>query len=255
MIDYTVRDHVAEILFNHKPANTITAEFLELLMDLLRRAENDSAVRAVIIGSALPDRFCAGLDLAKLLKGSAKAAHDIVDTLYQRLSDLQFGLSKPVIAAIGGAVRGGGMTISISCDMIIADADATFGYPEIDIGLLPAIHYQNLPRIIGRYRAFDLLFSGRVFKADEALALGLISRIAPAGQLLEEARKVARTLALKSPELMRKGKHAFNHAIDNGYRQGIAGAVNLIGTIYAMDDCKEGLTAFVEKRKPVWKAP
>jgi enoyl-CoA hydratase len=255
MIDYTVRDHVAEIIFNHPPVNTIGHEFLDNLLAALERAKADLDVRAILIASALPGRFCAGLDLASLLRGSHSEGHEIVEKLYARLCDVQFGLGKPSIAAISGEVRGGGITIAISCDMIVADAASTFGYPEINIGLLPAIHYTNLPRIVGRYRAFDLLFTGRTFQADEALQLGLISRVAPAGTVLEEARKLAQVLAGKSPELMRIGKTAFMAAIDDGYRQGVAGAVQLIGNVLATDACKEGLTAFVEKRKPVWKAP
>ena len=255
MIDYAVRDNVAEILFNHPPVNTINHAFMDTFLALLARAKADDTVRAILIASALPGRFCAGLDLAALLRGSHGKAHEIVDKLYARLVDAQFGLGKPSIAAISGEVRGGGITIAISCDMIVADAASTFGYPEINIGLLPAIHYTNLPRIIGRYRAFDLLFTGRTFSAEEAMQLGLISRIAKAGTVLEEARKVAQVLASKSPELMRMGKAGFLAAIDDGYRQGVAGAVNLIGAVLSTDDCKEGLRAFVEKRKPVWKAP
>ena len=255
MIDYAVRDNVAEILFNHPPVNTINHAFMDTFLALLARAKADDAVRAILIASALPGRFCAGLDLAALLRGSHGKANEIVDKLYARLVDAQFGLGKPSIAAISGEVRGGGITIAISCDMIVADAASTFGYPEINIGLLPAIHYTNLPRIIGRYRAFDLLFTGRTFSAGEAMQLGLISRLAKAGTVLEEARKVAQVLASKSPELMRMGKAGFLAAIDDGYRQGVAGAVNLIGAVLSTDDCKEGLRAFVEKRKPVWKAP
>ena len=255
MIDYAVRDNVAEILFNHPPVNTINHAFMDTFLAFLERARADDEVRAILIASALPGRFCAGLDLAALLRGSHGKAHEIVDKLYARLVDAQFGLGKPSIAAISGEVRGGGITIAISCDMIVADVASTFGYPEINIGLLPAIHYTNLPRIIGRYRAFDLLFTGRTFSAEEAMQLGLISRIANAGTVLEEARKIAQVLASKSPELMRMGKAGFMAAIDDGYRQGVAGAVSLIGAVLATDDCKEGLSAFVEKRKPVWKAP
>ena len=255
MIDYAVRDNVAEILFNHPPVNTINHAFMDTFLAFLERAKADDEVRAILIASALPGRFCAGLDLAALLRGSHGKAHEIVDKLYARLVDAQFGLGKPSIAAISGEVRGGGITIAISCDMIVADVASTFGYPEINIGLLPAIHYTNLPRIIGRYRAFDLLFTGRTFSAEEAMQLGLISRIASTGTVLEEARKVAQVLASKSPELMRMGKAGFMAAIDDGYRQGVTGAVNLIGAVLATDDCKEGLSAFVEKRKPVWKAP
>ena len=253
MIEYTVRNNVAEILFNHPPVNTITHAFIDGLLAALGRAKADDHVRAVIIGSALPGRFCAGLDLAVLRGNSHAEAHDLVDKLYARLCDVQFALGKPSIAAINGDVRGGGITIAISCDMIVADGAATFGYPEIDIGLLPAIHYTSLPRIVGRYRAFDLLFTGRTFSAAEALQLGLVSRLAQPGAVLKEARELAQVLAGKSPALMRLGKTAFTAAIDGGYRQGLAGAVNLLGAVMPTDDCKEGLAAFVEKRKPVWK--
>ena len=125
MIDYVVRDQVAEILFNHPPVNTIGHEFLDNLLAALERAKADREVRAILIASALPGRFCAGLDLASLLRGSHSDGHEIVEKLYARLCDVQFGLGKPSIAAISGEVRGGGITIAISCDMIVADAAST----------------------------------------------------------------------------------------------------------------------------------
>jgi enoyl-CoA hydratase/carnithine racemase len=253
MIDYLVRDHVAEILFNRPPVNTIDHAFMDRLFELLARAGADQEVRAIVIGSAIPGRFCAGLDLGQIGAGPHAASHAVVEKLYARLTEAQFALPKPTIAAIGGAVRGGGITVAISCDMIIAARDASFGYPEIDIGLLPAIHYTHLHRIIGRYRAFDLLFTGRVFSAEEAAGLGLVSRLAAPGTVLDEARAVARVLAAKSPELMRHGKAAFVAGIDQGYRQGVAGAVTVIGSVLATGDSREALAAFVEKRKAVWK--
>lgn len=253
MIEYEVRDSVAEILFNNGPVNAITEEFMDELLAALARAGKDPQVRAIILASAIPGRFCAGLDLPAFLKRPPSQVNAIVNKLYSQLSELQSGLGKPSIAAITGAARGGGMSIAITCDMMVAADDATFGYPELDIGLVPAIHYTHLPRIIGRYRAFDLLFTGRSFDVREAMELGLVSRSAPQGEVMGEARKLARTLAAKSPELMRLGKAAFTRATDNGYRQGAAAAVDMISTVFGTDDCKEGLTAFAEKRKPVWK--
>jgi enoyl-CoA hydratase/carnithine racemase len=253
-IHYEVRDHVAEILFDHPPVNALTGPGMDALLASLERARDDDAVRAVIIGSRIERQFCAGIHLAAFQRSTPTEAHDLIDKLYTKLCDAQFGLGKPSIAAIDGAVRGGGISVAISCDMIVAARSATFGYPEIDVGLLPAIHYTNLTRIVGRYRAFDLLFTSRTFTAEEAAQLGLVSRLAEDGQALDEARRIAQGLAQKSPQLMRKGKAAFNQAIDSGYRQGVAGAVNLFCTISAMEDSKEGLAAFVEKRKPVWKS-
>jgi enoyl-CoA hydratase/carnithine racemase len=255
IIHYEVRDKIAEILFNNGPVNAITEALMDGLLDALQRAGKDNAVRAVIIGSAIPGRFCAGLDLGAFLRSPPSHVHSLVDKLYAQLCDVQFNLGKPSIAAITGAVRGGGMSVAISCDLIVASETSSFGYPELDVGLLPSLHYTHLPRIVGRYRAFDLLFTGRTFGAQEAQALGLVSRIAPEAEVLGEARKLAQVLAAKSPELMRLGKTAFTRAIDADYRQGVAGAVVLATMVTSTEDSKEGLSAFVEKRKPVWKKP
>ena len=249
IIQYEVRDNVAEILFNNPPVNAITPELMDGLLAMLRRAGQDNQVRAIILGSAIPGRFCAGQDLGVFLRSSGAEFHEMVQKLYAELCDVQFGLGKPSIAAVSGTTRGGGMSIAITCDMIVSADTATFGYPELEIGLLPALHYTHLHRIVGRYRAFDLLFTGRTFDAQEARQLGLVSRIAPEQDVLAEARRLAQVFAKKSPELMKLGKTAFARAIDDDYRQGVAGAVNLACTSFATDDSKEGLAAFVGKRK------
>lgn len=254
MIRTTVQDGIAEILLDAPPVNGITEEMLTALMVALREAGSDPAVRAIILGSAIPNRFCGGLDLPKFRASSPSEVHAVVGQLYVQLHELQSSLPKPVIAAITGAVRGGGMSIAITCDMIVAADDASFGYPELDIGLVPAIHYNHLHRIVGRYRAFDLLFTGRAFAASEALALGLVSRLAPRDEVMDTARALAQVLAAKSPELMRLGKSAFTRSIDNGYRQGAAHAVDLICTVFGTADSAEGLAAFAEKRAPRWGA-
>ncbi|MDB5613069.1 MAG: enoyl-CoA hydratase/isomerase family protein [Devosia sp.] len=255
MIRYEAQNGIAELLVDNPPVNGITDELLDELMARLTQAGADPAVRAIIIGSAVPGRFCGGLDLRKFSQSSPAEVHTVVGKLYHRLFELQAGLSKPVIAAVTGAVRGGGMSIAITCDMIVAADDASFGYPEMEIGLLPSIHYLHLPRIVGKHRAFDLLFTGRVFGTPEAVSLGLVSRTAPASEVLETARELARVFVAKSPELMRLGKAAFVRVNDNGYRSGAASAVDLVATVFGTTDCREGLQAFVEKRKPVWGQP
>jgi len=252
MIRYEVQDAIAQILLDSPPVNGITHDMLDTLMARLRDAGSDPEVRAIVIGSAVPGRFCGGLDLRKFRTGSPADAHSIVNKLYFQLFDLTSALPKPVIAAVTGAVRGGGMSIAITCDMIVAADDASFGYPELEVGLLPAIHYNHLPRIVGRHRAFDLLFTGRVFGAPEATDLGLVSRTAPAPEVLAKAAELGRLLARKSPELMRLGKAAFMRVTDNGYRQGAAAAVDLVSTVFGTPDCAEGLAAFDEKRQPQW---
>ncbi|QOT74759.1 enoyl-CoA hydratase/isomerase family protein [Cupriavidus basilensis] len=253
-VRYEVRDRVAEILLDSAPVNALNETMIDETLAALRRAAQDDSVRAVILGSALPRRFCAGLRLDALHGAPQARIYGLVDKLYNALCDAQFNLGKPSIAAVNGTARGGGMTLAISCDMIVAADTATFGYPEIDVGLTPAIHYTHLPRVIGRHRAFDLLFTGRAFDAAEAMSLGLVSRVVPEQDVMREARALAQTLCAKSPVVVKMGRKAFMRANDNDYRRGVAAAVESFGNVVATDDAKEGIAAFVEKRKPSWQA-
>jgi len=253
-VKYIVRNEVAEILLDSAPVNALTEAMIDDLLAALGRAAQDDSVRAVILGSAVPGRFCAGLKLDALHGASPARRYALVDKLYSQLCDAQFNLGKPSIAAISGTACGGGMTLAISCDVIVAARTATFGYPEIDVGLTPAIHYTHLPRIVGRHRAFDLLFTGRSFDATEAMSLGLVSRVVPEHAVLDEARALARTFCEKPPGVMHMGRKAFMRAIDDDYRRGVAAAVDSFGNVAATDEAREGIAAFVEKRKPRWRA-
>jgi enoyl-CoA hydratase/carnithine racemase len=252
-VQYDVRDKIATITLNAPPVNALSVPMLEALLAALRKAGEDKAVRAVILTSAIPRYFCAGLDLAALTNAkSADQARALLDRLYTDLCDVQFNLGKPSIAAISGAARGGGMTLAISCNVIVADDSASFGYPEIDVALLPAIHLVHLPRIIGRHRAYELLFTGRAFGAAEAAHLGLISRVAP--NALEAAQTLAQTFADKSPHAMSLGHAAFMRANDVNYRSEIAKVIEPFCEAFDSADGREGISAFAEKRKPVWSS-
>jgi enoyl-CoA hydratase len=249
-IQYGVSDRIAEIGLHHPPVNALTLAMLERLVAAFKRAGEDDGVGAVLLTSSLPARFSAGLDLKNLAGQPASTVRSLLDKLYVELTDAQFNLGKPSIAVVNGAARGGGMTLAISCDVIIAGQDATFGYPEIDLGLAPAIHFVHLPRIVGRHRAFELLFSGRAFPAAEALALGLVSRVVPGESVHREARELARVFAMKSPNTMRLARAAFMRANDLGYRRGVGDAVELFCNVAATADAQEGLRAFAERRPP-----
>jgi enoyl-CoA hydratase/carnithine racemase len=249
-VKYVVKDRIAEITLDFAPVNALDSAMIADITAALRRSSADEGVRAVIIASALPKTFCAGIDLDGVLSGKGQHVHELLENLYIDLADAQYSLGKPSIAAIGGSARGGGMTLAISSNMIVAGASATFGYPEINVGLIPAIHYIHLPKIIGRHRAFELLFSGRTFLPDEAVALGLVSRVVPDAKLLDEARALAGIFASKSPTVMRLGHAAFMR--HNDYRPDIGHVTETFCNVAATDDAREGLAAFVEKRKPKW---
>jgi enoyl-CoA hydratase/carnithine racemase len=249
---YNVSDRVAEISLARPPVNALSLSLLERLVAALRRAAADQNVRAVVLTSALPHRFSAGLDLAMMSGKPVMDVRRLLETLYVDLFDAQYNLGKPSVAAVGGAARGGGMTLAISCDVLVAGRRATFGYPEIDLGLIPAIHFVHLPRIVGRHRAFEILFSGRVFGADEAATLGLVSRVVPDGEVRDEARAIARAFAAKPGIAMRLGRAAFMRVNDLDYRRGIGEAVEQFCNAAATAEAQEGLRAFIEKRSPNW---
>jgi enoyl-CoA hydratase len=249
---YEVSDRIAEISLARPPVNALSLALLEELIQAFRRAAADDAVRAVVLASALPRRFSAGLDLDILHGKSATEVRGFLDKLYVELAHVQHTLGKPSIAAVGGAARGGGMTLAISCDVLIAGESATFGYPEIDIGLVPAIHFVHLPRIVGRHRAFELLFTGRSFGAGEAHSLGLVSAVVPDEKLRDAAREMAAVFATKSRTAMRLGRAAFMRANDLDSRRSIGDAVELFCNVATTADAQEGLRAFLEKRTPRW---
>ena len=153
---------------------------------------------------------------------------------------------------MAGAARAGGMTLAVSCDMIVAGESATFGYPEIDVGLIPAIHFVILPKIIGRHRAFELLFGGKAVSAARAEALGLINRIVPTDQVLDEARALARDMAGKAASVMRFGRNAFHRANALDLHRSIEDVADALAAVVELPEAQEGLSAFVEKRRPNW---
>lgn len=248
-VHYEVVDRIAEMALARAPVNALTLPMLDELIACLDRARSDDDVRAVIIRSALPSRFCAGIDLREVSAMADDALRALIETLYLGLYDAQTRLGKPSIAAVHGAARGGGMTLAISCDLIVASRDATFGYPEIDIGVIPAIHYAHLEPIVGRYRAFDLLFTARSFTAPEAERIGLVNALADAGAPMDHARALARTLAAKPTHAMRAGRAAFRREVDDGYRERVARAVDNFCTVALGDEAKRAIAAFSSRSK------
>ena len=252
-LNLTIENSIANIRLKRAPINAFSINFLNEILITLKEVNNKKDVLAVMVSSSIPNIFCAGLDLDILIDKPILEVRKFLELLYIELWDTQYNMNKPTIAVIDGAARGGGMTLAISCDIIIASDKASFGYPEIDLGLLPAIHFNHLPKIVGRYRAFDLLFSGRKFDADEALSMGLINKKVPRANLLDEATKIATVFTNKSPTAIKLGRAAFMRTNDLDYRRGVANAVEDFCNAAMTPDAQEGLKAFLEKRKPSWE--
>jgi len=249
-VRYAVANRIARIVLERPPVNALSLDMIRAVVAALKRAAADDAARAVVLESAVPRHFCAGLDLAMLLGKSREQVREFLQMLYVELHESQCNLGKPSIAAVGGSARGGGMTLAISCDVIVAGQSATFGYPEINIGVLPAIHFAHLPRIAGRHRAFELLFSGRIFDAQEAFDLGLAGKVVADIELDAAVTALAADFAAKSPAVVRIARAAFMR--QNDYRRGIADAVEDFCNVVTTDAAQEGIRAFLEKRAPRW---
>jgi enoyl-CoA hydratase/carnithine racemase len=252
IVRYEVVEKVARISLNRPPVNALSLDLIQAVVAAFERAATDKSVRAVVLGSSIARRFSAGLDLDILIGKPGEEIRKFLQELYVRLYDAQYNLGKPSIAAVNGAARGGGMTMAVSCDVVLAAESATFGYPEIDVGVIPAIHFAHLPRIIGRHRAFELLFTGRTFDSREACDLGIVTRVVPDETLEVAAMELASTFTAKSETIFRMGRDAFMRQIDLDYRRSIANAVEDFVNVAVTDAAQEGLRAFVEKRRPNW---
>ena len=251
-IRYEVRERIAEIKMIREPVNAIDLLLAEEVVDAYRRVRFDPEVRAVILTSDCKAAFSAGMDL-KMIRGKTGVdLRNFLEVLYFGMHDAQYRLAKPSIAAVNAPARAAGVTLAVSCDMIVAADDIDLSYPEIDVGVIPAMHYVHLPRQIGRHKAFELLFSGKPISAKEAEARGLVNYAVPREQVMTKARELARDMASKSPAVMRIGRDSFMRANDNDYRRTIEYVVDTICHIIDTDDAQEGLNAFAEKRKPHW---
>jgi enoyl-CoA hydratase len=253
-IDYSVTDQVAVIAMNRAPVNAIDHPMIDAIHAAFRQADADKDVHAVILTSALPGMFCGGMDLRMVAQGTAQDLRAFVHKFYIGTMDIQYVMTKPTIAAINGPARGAGMTLSITSDVILAADDIDLGYPEIDVGVIPAIHYVHLPRQISRQKAFELLFGGKPIPATEAAAMGIINRVVPRDELMAAAFAMARMFAAKSPTIMALGRQSFMRANDLDYRRNIENQIETLCNIFSTPDGREGLAAFLEKRRPNWSA-
>ena len=251
-LDYQVKDHIATLAMNRPPVNAIDHPMIDAIHAALRRADQDPEVRAVILTSAIPGMFCGGMDLRMVAEGDALALRAFVYKFYMETMNIQYALTKPSIAVINGPARGAGMTLSITSDIMVAADDIDLGYPEIDIGLIPAIHYAHLPRQISRHKAFELLFIGKPISALEAVDLGLINHAVPRAELMEKALSIAQVFAQKSPTIMALGRQSFMRANDLDYRRNVENQIETLCNVFDTADGREGLLAFLEKRPPKW---
>ena len=235
--------------------NALTGELMAALRAALSRADADSGVRAVCLTGAGEKAFCSGMDLAAAggaVEAGPLAAHEVRREYAALLATLP-RLGKPVVAAVNGAVLGGGMGLLAACDLAIAADDARFGTPEVDLGLFPYMALAPLSRCVGRRAALDLMFTARRIDAAEAREIGLINRAVPRAELLARAQELLDLLAEKSPSALRLGRRAFYATQDLPYEAQLEALCAQLSMNALSEDTAEGVAAFLEKRKPEFK--
>ena len=222
--------------------NALNIKLMEELVKALEDLDADDAVRAIII-TGNDKAFAAGADIKEM--SGASAVEMLIRDQFARWDRIR-KIKKPLIAAVSGFALGGGCELSMTCDIIIASETAKFGQPEINIGVMPgAGGTQRLTRAIGKYKAMELVLTGRLLSADEALRCGLVNKVVPIEYYLEEAKALAKEIASKPPIAVRLAKESILKSFDTTIEGGLEFERKNFYLLFASDDQKEGMNAFV----------
>lgn len=248
----TDRDENVGIVTLNRPnaLNALNNQIVAELADALVAFDQDESIRCIVITGAGDRAFAAGADIKEM---SDKSPIDMMlggFGAWQRIKQIH----KPMIAAVGGYALGGGCELAMHCDMIVASENARFGQPEILLGVIPgAGGTQRLARTLGKYRTMEMVLTGAQIPAQEMAAHGLVNRVVPKGEHLTEAVKLAKTVAAQAPIAIRLAKEAVNAAFETSLGEGLEIERKNFFLLFATEDMREGMQAFIEKRKADFK--
>jgi enoyl-CoA hydratase/carnithine racemase len=243
-------DGVETLVLMHPPVNALNTRLLDDLDQRISELADDPKVRAVVL-TGDGQYFSAGADVKEMATLDLASAPQVARkgiAIYDRLAHLRV----PVIAAINGLALGGGLELALACDIRLAGESAKLGAPEVTLGLIPAYGgTQRLPRLVGVAKAKELIFTGAMISAAEALKIGLVNKTVPAGQELRAARDLAHTIAQRGPKAIRAAKRSIDDGLSLPLAQGIENETKLFETeVLPSEDLGEGIAAFVERRPP-----
>jgi len=241
-------ERVGVVLMNRpKQLNALSGELMGAVVGALQELDADPEVRAIVLGGG-ERAFAAGADIGELAAGTPVSLYENrrIDQ-WDKIRDLR----TPVVAAVSGFCLGGGCELAMLCDLIVASETAKFGQPEINLGVLPgAGGTQRLTRAVGKAIAMDMILTGRMLGARDALGLGLVARVVAREAWLDEAKRAARDIAAKGPIAVRLAKEAIDQAFEAPLRVGVEFERRAFYLARASENATEGLTAFIEKRRP-----
>lgn len=245
------RAHVGLVKLNRPQAmNAFNTVILQELFDALGLFDKDANIGAMVVTGS-DKAFAAGADIKQMSEASP---FEMINSGYVDLFDRIRAIRKPVIAAVSGWALGGGCEFALACDMLVASETAKFGQPEITIGVIPgAGGTQRLARLLGKPLAMEMVINNRTLSAAEALQFGLANRVVPLDRYLDEAVALAEEIAGRAPLAVQMAKDAVNAAFETSLTEGLKAERRNFYPLFSTEDQKEGMQAFMEKRKPNWK--
>jgi enoyl-CoA hydratase len=246
-----VQDGVATITFDRPPVNALSTPLVRELFDVVDAMDHDKAVRVLVL-TGKGKAFVAGADIAEMSGFSSLQARDFARNGHKSLMRLE-QIEKPVICAINGFALGGGCEVALACDIRIMAESAKIGQPEVNLGIIPGFGgTQRLARLVGPAAAKVLIYTGDPIDAREALRIGLVDKVVPVETLMATALEMAAKIAARGPCAIRCAKKVINTGLDLTLHEGNHHEIEEFGMCFATGEPKEGMTAFLEKRKPVW---
>jgi len=253
-IIYEKSEGTATITLNRPDAlNAWSQELAQEFLTAMDDARKDESIKVVVITGAGEKAFSAGADI-KAMKGMTALKARALSQMGYRICNAVESLEKPVIAALNGYALGGGMEVSMACDFRIASDKARMGQTEINIGLIPGWGgTQRLTRLVGKAKAKELVYTGKIIDANTASQWGLVNKVVPAGELMTAVKEFAQELAGKAPVAIKVAKSLIDKGADVDLESALAMEREGFGVVASSEDLQEGVSAFTEKRKPTWK--
>jgi enoyl-CoA hydratase len=247
---------IATITFNRpKALNALNGVLLDELSQALDTVAADERIRVLVLTGAGEKAFVAGADISELAKFDALQGKYFAQKGQSVIHKIN-ALPIPAIAAVNGYALGGGSEVALACDFIYASENASFGLPEINLGLIPGFGgTQRLSRLIGSNRAKELIYTGKIIPAKKALELGIVNRVLASDELMQAVMETARLIATKGKVALRAAKQAVNVGLNTDLATGLSIEQDAFALCMASEDAKEGTQAFLEKRKPLFKGP
>lgn len=247
---FEIRDSVAKITINRPPYNVLDIKTMKEINKAIENAKKERGLKALVIGAAGDKAFSSGVDVRDHTPDKLDEMIEVFHRIFRLLSTLDV----PTVAVVNGMALGGGCEVAAFCDMVIASDKATFGQPEIKVGVYPSMAVAWFHRIIGAKKAYELLLTGDTIRAVEAERIGLINQVVPHEELDRAVESFLGRLIDKSSVVLKWAKTAIRHGLDVDFERGLQNSEIIYRNgLMRTEDANEGISAFLEKRKPVWK--